>query len=200
MLRLFLAAVALASGVFAFGGTASADFRMTCESSNGRYRFCSVDTFRGVNLERQLSNGPCIKGTTWGYVRSGIWVTLGCRGVFRIETGGGGNNGRDPEPIKDIIADGILRDLADKDNRDGRREPYRRRDALRMCAKVAQDEELRRGARSIFINQARVDVRGQRSYGVYFSFEARYNKGQKNRYYTAKCGVKDGAVQSYDRD
>jgi hypothetical protein len=194
--------LALAAGLLAFGGAAKADFRMTCESISGKYRFCAVDTFRGVILEQQLSNAACIQGGTWGYSRSGIWVTFGCRGVFRIETnGGGGHHGdNDGDRIKDIVADGILRDLVDKDARDGRQRPYGRADALRMCVRYAQDYELNRGAKSIFVRQVSVDARGQRSYAVRFNFEAKYKQKPKTRYYSAECGVKNGEVQSYGRD
>ncbi len=35
-------------------------------------------------IERQLSNSDCTEGRTWGYGRSGIWVSQGCRADFRI--------------------------------------------------------------------------------------------------------------------
>lgn len=199
MFRYLFGAMALAAGLLSFGGTAKADFRMTCESINKMYRFCSVDTFRGVSLEQQYSNSPCIYGQTWGYVRSGIWVTFGCRGLFRIETGGG-HGGNEPDRVKDIVAPGILRDLVDKDERDGRSRPYGRADALRMCVRKAQDYELSLGARSIYVTQVSVDVRGQRSYGVRFLYEAKYKQKPKTRYYAATCGVKNGELQSFGRD
>lgn len=200
MFRYLFGALVLSAGLLSFGGSAKADFHMTCESINMMYRFCSVDTFRGVSLERQYSNSPCVYGRSWGFFRSGIWVNQGCRGLFRIETGGhnGGNN--EPDRVKDIVAPGILRDLVDKDNRDGRYKPYGRADALRMCVRKAQDYELNRGAKSIYVTQVSVDVRGQRSYGVRFLYEAKFKQKPKTRYFAATCGVKNGEIQSFGRD
>jgi hypothetical protein len=193
MFRLLLGSLGLALGLLAFGGTAKADFTMTCESFNGMYRFCAVDTKRGVKLVQQISNAPCVFNQSWGFVRSGIWVTVGCRGVFRVETGGG-NQGQ-PDRVKDIVADGIMRGLVDQDKRDGRL----RADATRACVRYAQDYELNRNAKSIFVTSVTVHVRGQQSYAVRFLFEAKYHKQPKTRYFSAKCGVKNGEVQSYDR-
>jgi hypothetical protein len=43
-----------------------------------------VDTRRGVELYRQLSEARCRYGSSWGYDRKGIWVDKGCRGEFVI--------------------------------------------------------------------------------------------------------------------
>lgn len=68
-----------------------------CESPNGRYQTCAVDTRGGVRLTRQLSSQGCWQNDTWGYDRNRIWVTNGCRAEFQVgdyqESGGGGNNG-----------------------------------------------------------------------------------------------------------
>lgn len=65
--------------------------RFTCESNDGRYRECRVDTRQGVQLVRQLSRTQCIEGQSWGASRSGVWVDRGCRAEFAV--GGYGNNG-----------------------------------------------------------------------------------------------------------
>lgn len=62
-------------------GAVSRLFR--CESNDGRVRECAVNTRAGVQLVRQLSRAACIQGRTWGYGRSGIWVSEGCRAEFR---------------------------------------------------------------------------------------------------------------------
>ena len=61
-----------------------------CESSDGRWRQCPVDTRGGVDLVRQLSNASCIRGRNWGDDARGIWVNDGCRGEFRVGDGGYG--------------------------------------------------------------------------------------------------------------
>ncbi|GAA4864837.1 DUF3011 domain-containing protein [Luteimonas vadosa] len=55
-----------------------------CESEDNRRRTCPVRVRRSVTLQRQLSDSPCIRGQTWGWDRSGIWVDRGCRAVFSI--------------------------------------------------------------------------------------------------------------------
>jgi Protein of unknown function (DUF3011) len=56
---------------------------VTCESQDGRQRFCPLSVGRGrVELTRQLSRGECRFGRNWGYDRRGVWVNDGCRGQF----------------------------------------------------------------------------------------------------------------------
>lgn len=71
----------------AFSATAPAlADTITCESTDGRERYCSANTRGGVVLSTQLSRSGCYQGETWGYDRRGIWVNSGCRAVF--STGG----------------------------------------------------------------------------------------------------------------
>jgi hypothetical protein len=63
---------------------------ITCESIDGRERYCSANTRGGVYLSNQLSRDGCYQGDTWGYDRHGIWVSGGCRAQF--QTGYGGSN------------------------------------------------------------------------------------------------------------
>lgn len=55
-----------------------------CESQDGRERRCSVSVRSDVRLIRQLSDTRCIKGQNWGWDRSGIWVSSGCRAEFSV--------------------------------------------------------------------------------------------------------------------
>lgn len=64
--------------------------RFNCESSDGRYRECRVDTRRGVQMTRQLSRTQCIEGQNWGIGRDVVWVDRGCRAEFA--TGGYGRD------------------------------------------------------------------------------------------------------------
>jgi len=80
---------------------ASAEERqITCESPRKGENYCRTRTQGRVDLVDQLSSTPCIKGRTWGYDDSGIWVRNGCRAVFRTGGerhwgGGGGSDGQD---------------------------------------------------------------------------------------------------------
>lgn len=72
--------------------------RFRCESDGNRQRYCRMDTQGGVELARQLSSTPCIRGRNWDYDRNGVWVSHGCRGEFatgygRDDDDYGGNNG-----------------------------------------------------------------------------------------------------------
>ena len=56
--------------------------RFRCESDGKRQRYCRIDTRGGVELSRQLSSTPCIRGRNWDYDRHGVWVSHGCRAEF----------------------------------------------------------------------------------------------------------------------
>lgn len=72
-------------------GTAGGTFR--CESNDGRYRECAVNTSGGVMLSRQISRTACVEGRSWGTTRNGVWVDDGCRAEFRTNGGYYGNQG-----------------------------------------------------------------------------------------------------------
>lgn len=55
-----------------------------CESRDGRQRRCNVYIEQHATLVRQLSSSPCIRGTSWGWDRDGIWVGSGCRAEFSV--------------------------------------------------------------------------------------------------------------------
>lgn len=64
-----------------------------CESTNGRYRECAMDTRGQVQLVRQISSAQCIQGRSWGQTRNGVWVNNGCRAEFAVGTGPGRGHG-----------------------------------------------------------------------------------------------------------
>jgi len=66
--------------------------RFRCESEDGRQKYCTVDTRGGVSLVRQLSSTPCVRGTTWGTDRRGVWVSRGCRAEFATGYGNAGGD------------------------------------------------------------------------------------------------------------
>lgn len=66
---------------------AQAATKLVCGSGN--YDFSRCDVPRGdVRLKTQLSRAPCIQDRTWGVDRRGLWVTMGCAGVFEVRSGG----------------------------------------------------------------------------------------------------------------
>lgn len=69
--------------------------RLTCESRDGRYRRCNANTQGRVGIIRTLSDARCRQGYSWGYNRSHIWVSNGCRAEFAYGYGGGGSGWND---------------------------------------------------------------------------------------------------------
>jgi hypothetical protein len=63
-------------------GTGSRVLR--CESKGSRWTHCPAETRAGVELVRQLSKNPCMRGQNWGADARGVWVSGGCRAEFRM--------------------------------------------------------------------------------------------------------------------
>jgi hypothetical protein len=82
-LRVFAAGCVLIVGALAAPDTAQASQSVTCESDSNTRRTCRTNTAGGVTLQTQLSRASCHQGSTWGYDSRGIWVSNGCRAVFR---------------------------------------------------------------------------------------------------------------------
>jgi len=55
-----------------------------CESQDNHMRRCNVAVYRSVQMQRRLSDSPCVQGSTWGWDRNGIWVDRGCRADFLV--------------------------------------------------------------------------------------------------------------------
>lgn len=102
----FLAAIA-GLLLFAGAGTAAAQDTIRCESQNGQYRSCSVNTSGGVTLSRQLSSQGCWQNDTWGYDRNRIWVNRGCRAEFRVGSYNS-HNGNDGAKVAGALALGVI--------------------------------------------------------------------------------------------
>lgn len=58
--------------------------RVICESRDGSLVRCPLATAGQVQLLRQLSATPCIRGSQWDRYDGGIWVSQGCRGEFTV--------------------------------------------------------------------------------------------------------------------
>ncbi len=91
----FRTSTVLAAGLAlaAFSTGALADYRVTCESRDNRYRTCPLEQAGYVTLERRLSNSGCVKGRDWDYDRREVWVDDGCRAEFEVHTYGSSRYG-----------------------------------------------------------------------------------------------------------
>jgi hypothetical protein len=67
-----------------FGDEAPSGRRVRCESRGFGYHHCPAETGGRVRLSEQISEAPCVRGRTWGYDRSGIWVDQGCAAEFIV--------------------------------------------------------------------------------------------------------------------
>ena len=56
--------------------------QLECRSDNNRYRRCGANTENRVELLRQFSSSQCVRGRSWGFDRSSIWVDDGCQARF----------------------------------------------------------------------------------------------------------------------
>lgn len=73
--------------VLGYGGSVGTGYGakvMRCESRGSRWQHCPAETRAGVELVRQLSKNPCIRGQNWGADPRGVWVSGGCRAEFRM--------------------------------------------------------------------------------------------------------------------
>ncbi|MBI3535864.1 MAG: DUF3011 domain-containing protein [Deltaproteobacteria bacterium] len=64
---------------------------ITCQSVDFNYSQCDTGMYIvHAYLEVQLSNTTCVEGQTWGHNDRSIWVSGGCRGIFRVYGYGSG--------------------------------------------------------------------------------------------------------------
>lgn len=66
-------------------------YDLVCTSNHYRNQTCRLP--RGVNghikLIKKISQSPCVLGQTWGVGERSVWVSDGCRAVFRLGQGRG---------------------------------------------------------------------------------------------------------------
>jgi hypothetical protein len=55
-----------------------------CESPTGGRRNCPANTSGGVSLARAMGTAECVRGATWGYDETSVWVADGCSGEFLL--------------------------------------------------------------------------------------------------------------------
>lgn len=57
---------------------------VVCESASEGRSVCPADTEFGVALVRQLSEGACVLGRSWGFDDGNVWVSDGCKAQFAL--------------------------------------------------------------------------------------------------------------------
>jgi len=89
--KFLLIAILLIAGVCATSTPATAQPgyggpppRITCSSNDGRRNWCDIGPSRDVRMVRQISGSACIRDSTWGVDRRGLWVDRGCRAEFIV--------------------------------------------------------------------------------------------------------------------
>jgi hypothetical protein len=107
MFRTALAAACLAA--CALPGRAAAQHKLECDSHGGGRTVCETDTRGGVYLHDRDSRAPCVFGRTWGYTRTAVWVSNGCRGDFTVDLPPAVSP---PRPLSDADALRVCRNTA----------------------------------------------------------------------------------------
>lgn len=70
--------------ILAGGATTAFADQVTCESVHDRNQTCPTGG-GDVTLAQQISDSPCVEGSTWGTNGDSIWVSGGCRAVFDVQ-------------------------------------------------------------------------------------------------------------------
>jgi hypothetical protein len=66
----------------------TADVKVRCDSTDGRYHECVAGYADSVTVARQWSKSKCVRGDNWGYRDGMIWVDEGCRADFNVVPSG----------------------------------------------------------------------------------------------------------------
>ena len=76
--------VILSCFVLFVAASATGQTTVRCESTDGRYRECSIDGIGRIALTQQISDTNCVLGKNWGFRDGTVWVDEGCRGDFAL--------------------------------------------------------------------------------------------------------------------
>ncbi len=172
--------------------------RLTCESLNGEYTYCRVDTNNKVTLERKLSVMQCTYGSSWGYDNRGIWVDRGCRAEFLYGGSGSGAAVAAGAVIGGLILAGALANR----NRNNETSNYSREDAYNLGHRDGESD-ARNGRsnspnpeRYSFSDRYRGDYRNGYSAGYSSESQSRNQNGYNEGY---RFGAQD-ARNNYSND
>ena len=112
--------------------------QIKCESQQNRTQACgTVQPGSSVELAQQLSNSPCIEGSSWGTGpdHDSIWVSNGCRAIFDVQPQGDATAYGTTYDHSQDYERGYDRDDADRGDREGRQ--YASAGSLRTQAREA---------------------------------------------------------------
>lgn len=76
---------------------------VTCHSNGHEFQRCNVHQWQGVELIRQSSRTPCVRGDNWGRDGEWLWVSGGCRGEFAEVRPGYAPDYRHPDRIQGFV-------------------------------------------------------------------------------------------------
>ena len=67
------------------GGAAGSAQNIACGSEQGQRQSCAPPfKLSRAELVDQQSGTRCVLGDNWGFTRDELWVSDGCRGLFRV--------------------------------------------------------------------------------------------------------------------
>lgn len=91
------ALAAIATALFALSNPAplraQSSEQIACGSSSGARQTCNANgPVAGVRLTRSLGDATCRQNSNWGFTRTSVWTSDGCRGDFAVSYRGGNGN------------------------------------------------------------------------------------------------------------
>jgi hypothetical protein len=72
------------------GGAQATTREIVCSSTPGEYRHCPADTSDGIVITASTGTAECVRGETWGFDATSVWVADGCSGEFASADGAAG--------------------------------------------------------------------------------------------------------------
>jgi hypothetical protein len=72
--------------------------QVTCESKDNKRAECNMNTQGRIQVVKQLSKTACVENQNWGANKSSIWVSGGCRAIFRSESANSSGQSSRPVP------------------------------------------------------------------------------------------------------
>lgn len=202
-------------GGYPGGGSFAAE--TDCQSWNGTYQRCNVNTGNRVGIVRVYA-GQCRERRDWGYDDRSIWVDNGCRARFGYRYQGGGYPGGRPDDggsnaggvIAGVaIAAGLIALLAASGKKSGGgggapasvsadydRFPSDAREEARACMAEAGRQIGATGGSRVALNRVDGVVRSGRGYRIEAQLAATYDGRAQT--VTMHCTAEGNRVSAFD--
>jgi hypothetical protein len=110
LMKIIPGTVALSLSLAITSLTSALAASLTCESTDGNWQGCAMDTRGGATLLRRLSRAGCWQGDTWGNDRNCFWVNRNCRAVFHLgdkNLANGLSDRHEDAPVPDVLGRGV---------------------------------------------------------------------------------------------